>query len=195
MVLVLEEARLLRKILPFGNRVDQVELDLAASRLNDSFGGLNRSQMQSNRLELNSLEEQVKESSVSLMREAETSNDLEHYTDGLLLSEPEFSQGELTRQLVQLLEERVLLQRVLSASQETAKPAVFIGAENQEEFLDPFGVILCHYGVPQGVSGTVCVIGPKRMGYVAAIGGVRHLSDFMSQMVHGVQWIQGNSGE
>ena len=197
LVLVLEEARLLRKILPFGNRVDQVELDLAASRLNDSLGGLNRSQMQSNRLELNSLEEQVKEGSVSLMREAETSNDLEHYTDGLrlLLSQPEFSQGELTRQLVQLLEERVLLQRVLSASQETAKPVVFIGAENQEEFLNPFGVILCHYGVPQGASGTVCVIGPKRMGYVAAIGGVRHLSDFMSQMVHGVQWIQGNSGE
>ena len=113
LVLVLEEARLLRKILPFGNRVDQVQLDLAASRLNDSLGGLNRSQMQSNRLELNSLEEQVKEGSVSLMREAETSNDLEHYTDGLrlLLSQPEFSQGEVTRQLVQLLEERVLLQR------------------------------------------------------------------------------------
>jgi len=30
---------------------------------------------------------------------------------------------------------------------------------------------------------------------VAAIGGVRHLSDFMSQMVHGIQGKQGNSGE
>ena len=115
LVLVLEEARLLRKILAFGKRVDQVQLDLAASRLNDSLGGLNRSQMQSNRLELNSLEEQVKQGSVNLMREAETSNDLEHYTDGLrlLLNQPEFSHGELARQLVQLLEERVLLQRVL----------------------------------------------------------------------------------
>ena len=56
-----------------------------------------------------------------------------------------------------------------------------------EFFQNPFGVILCQYGVPQGVSGTICVIGPKRMGYVAAIGGVRHLSAFMSQMVDGIQ--------
>ena len=43
-----------------------------------------------------------------------------------------------------------------------------------------------------GVSSTVCVIGPKRIEYVAAIGGVRHLSAFLSQMVLG---IQGNSAE
>lgn len=189
LVIVLEEARLLRKILPFGNRVDQAQLDLAASRLNDSLGGLNRSQMQSNRLELNPLEEQVKEGSVSLMRDAETTEDREHYTDGLrlLLSQPEFSRGELARNLVQLVEERVLLEKVLNGAPESEKPAVFIGSENRDEFLNPFGVILCQYGVPQGVGGTICVIGPKRMGYVAAIGGVRYLSAFMSQMVHGIQ--------
>ena len=191
LVLVLEEARLLRRILAFGNRVDQVQLDLAASRLNDTLGGLNRSQMQSNRLELNPLEEQVKEGSVSLMRKDETTDDQEHYTDGLrlLLSQPEFSRGELARQLVQLVEERVLLERVLNGAPESENPAVFIGSENREEFLNPFGVILCQYGTPQGVGGTICVIGPKRMGYVAAIGGVRHLSAFMSQMVHGIQGV------
>ena len=194
LVLVLELARLLRKILPFVNRADQVQLDLAASRLNDSLGGLDRSQMQSNRLELNSLEEQVKEGSVSLMREAETAEDQEHYTDGLrlLLSQPEFSRGDLARNLVQLVEERVLLEKVLDGTSELENPAVFIGSENRDEFLNPFGVILCQYGVRQGVGGTICAIGPKRMEYVAAIGGVRHLSTFMSQMVHG---IQSNSSE
>ena len=189
LVIVLEEARLLRKILPFGNRVDQAQLDLAASRLNDSLGGLNRSQMQSNRLELNPLEEQVKQGSVSLMRDAETTEDQEHYIDGLrlLLSQPEFSGGELARNLVQLVEERVLLEKVLNGAPESENPSVFIGSENRDEFLNPFGVILCQYGVPQGVGGTICVIGPKRMAYVAAIGGVRHLSAFMSQMVHGIQ--------
>ena len=193
LVLVLEEARLLRRLLAFGQRVDQTQLDLAANRLNESLGGLNGSQMQSNRLELNPLEEKVKEGSVSLMREAETSNTQEHYTDGLrlLLSQPEFSKGELARELVRLVEERALLERVLSAMPETEgptdDPVVFIGSENRDEFLSPFGVILCHYGVPHGVRGTVCVIGPTRMEYVAAIGGVRHLSAFMSQMVQGIQ--------
>ena len=192
LVLVLEEARLLRRLLPFEKRVDQVELDLAASRLNESLGGLNRSEMQSNQLELNSLEEQVKKGSVTLMREAESANTQEHYTDGLrlLLNQPEFSKGELARELVQLVEERVLLERVLSIAAEAdtmENPVVFIGSENRDEFLSPFGVILCQYGVPHGVSGTVCVIGPKRMGYVAAIAGVRDLSAFMSQMVQGFQ--------
>ena len=188
LVVVLEEARLLRRLLPFNQRIDQIELDLAASRLNESLGGLDRSQMQTNRLELNSLEEQVKEGSVSLMREAETTAGREHYTDGLrlLLNQPEFSRGELAQELVQLVEERILLDRVLSATPDTVGPVVFIGAENHDEFLSPFGVILCQYGVPHGVSGTICVIGPKRMGYVAAIGGVRHLSAFMSQMVQGI---------
>ena len=90
------------------------------------------------------------------------------------------------------MEERELLERVLNATQEKSEPTVFIGAENLDEFLNPFGVILCNYGTPQGVNGTIRVIGPKRMEYVAAIGGVRHLSAFMSQMVLG---IQGNVAE
>ncbi len=95
LVVVLEEARLLRRLLPFDQRVDQIQLDLAASRLNESLGGLNRSQMQSNRLELSSVEEQVKDGSLSLMCEAETAGTQEHYTDGLrlLLSQPEFPMG------------------------------------------------------------------------------------------------------
>ena len=103
------------------------------------------------------------------------------------MSQPELSRGELARQLVQLVEERVLLERVLDGVPETENPAVFIGSENRDEFLNPFGVILCQYGSPKGVNGTICVVGPKRMGYVAAIGGVRYLSAFMSQMVQGIQ--------
>ena len=172
LVLILEEARLLRKLIPFGKNINQLQLDRAASRLNDSLGELNCSQMQSNSLELNQLEE--------------------HYTDGLrrLLSQPEFSQGELARQLVQLVEGMKPVEQVLNASRETEEPAVFIGSENQEEFLNSFGVIMCNYGIPQSMSGTICVIGPKRMEYmeyVAAIGGVRHISAFMSQMVLGIQ--------
>ena len=188
---------MLRRLLPFGQRVDQSQLDLAAGRLNECLGGLDRSQMQSHRPELSFLEERVKEGSVSLMREAESANTQEHYTDGLrlLLNQPEFSKGDLARELVRLVEERALLESVLSTipkRENTEDPIVYIGSENRDEFLNPFGVILCQYGVPHGVSGTICVIGPKRMEYVTAIGGVRHLSAFMSQMVVG---ILGSAGE
>ena len=145
--------------------------------------------MQSSRFELSFLEELVREGSLSLMRDAESTETQEHYIDGLrlLLGQPEFSTGGLARELVQLLEERILLERVLNATIDTEDPVVYIGSENQDKFLDPFGIIVCQYGVPHGVGGTICVIGPKRMGYVAAIGGVRHLSAFMTQMVQGIQ--------
>ena len=197
LVIVLEEARLLRRLLAFSQRVDQSQLDLAAGRLNECLGGLDRSQMQSRRLELSFVEERVKEGSVSLMREAESANTQEHYTDGLrlLLNQPEFSKGTVAHELVQLVEERALLERVLSTTPEkdaTEDPVVYIGSENRDEFLNPFAVILCQYGVPGGVGGTICAIGPKRMEYAAAIGGVRHLSAFMTQMVSG---ILGSAGE
>lgn len=197
LVLVLEEARLLRRLLPFSQKVDQSQLDRAAGRLNECLGGLDRTQMQSHQLELSFLEERVKEGSVSLMQEAESANTQEHYTDGLrlLLNQPEFSKGTVAHELVQLVEERALLERVINATPEkesSEDPVVYIGSENRDEFLSPFGVILCQYGVPRSVSGTICVIGPKRMEYVAAIGGVRHLSAFMSQMVFG---ILGTAGE
>jgi transcriptional regulator of heat shock response len=51
------------------------------------------------------------------------------------------------------VEERELLEWVLNATQEKSEPTVFIEAENQDEFLNPFGVILCNYGTPRALTG------------------------------------------
>ena len=93
LVLVLEEARLLRKILPFCNSADQDQLDQAVSRLNGSLG---------------------------LPHEAEAYEHQNHYIDGvrLLLSQPEFSGGEPARHLVQLFEGKPLLGRPLNGTTE-----------------------------------------------------------------------------
>lgn len=66
LVLVLEKARPIRKILRFRDNVNQYQLDQAASRLNRSFVGLNWFQMQSNHSDLNLLEEQIKADSIRL---------------------------------------------------------------------------------------------------------------------------------
>ena len=85
-----------------------------------------------------------------------------------------------------MVEERVLLERIVSAARESG-PKVYIGAENQEESLHRFGVIVCRYGRPDGVGGVICVVGPTRMGYHMAIAGTSHLAAFMSQMVQTLQ--------
>ena len=101
----------------------------------------------------------------------------------LLLNQPEFSQASRAKELVEMLEERVLLESVLSETPQEDDVAVYIGEENRNEALRPFGVILCQYGIPRQSSGTICVVGPTRMGYAQAISGVRYLSSYMGQLV------------
>ena len=189
LVLVLGEARLLKRLLPIEEPVGQTQLDRAAERLNESLAGLNRSEIQSQQMELNSLEERVKQDSMNLMLEAEKASAPEHHTEGLsrLLNQPEFAEGERARSLVQMVEDRVLLDRVVAAAAGGEELVVQIGSENQEEELHHFGVIVCQYGIPGQLGGTICVVGPKRMGYGEAIGGVRHLAAFMNQMVQGLR--------
>ncbi len=188
LILVLQEARLLRRLLTLQEPTDQDSLTQVANLLNDRFSGRNRSEIEAPgepSPELGPMEEQVRQSALSLLREADTLSTPEHYVDGLrwLLNQPEMSQGSQARELVELLEEQVLLGSVLSEQPDSGDIAVYIGGENSEEHLRPFGVILCQYGIPQQASGTICVIGPTRMSYADAISGVGFLSSLMSRLV------------
>lgn len=185
LVIVLQEARLLRRLLTLDEPTDQDALNRVANRLNDRFSGLNRAEIETAPGELGPLEDRVRQNTLSLLGEADTYSIPEHYVDGLrwLLNQPEMAQGSQARELVELLEERVLLGSVLSEQPDGEDVAVFIGRENLEEHLRPFGVILCQYGIPQQASGTICVIGPTRMSYADAISGVGFLSSLMSRLV------------
>ena len=195
LIIVLQEARLLRRLLSLEEPTSQDALNQLANGLNASFSGLNRAEIEQttgvgNR-EFNPLEERVRQNTLAMLREADsgdagdTDAAPEHYVDGLrwLVNQPEMAQGRQVRELVELLEERALLGSVLSELPEGGDIAVYIGGENQEEPLRPFGVILCRYGIPHQASGAICVIGPTRMSYAEAISGVGFLSSFMSRLV------------
>ncbi|MFQ6025949.1 MAG: heat-inducible transcriptional repressor HrcA [Dehalococcoidia bacterium] len=185
LIIVLEEARLLRRLLPLEQETNQDQLSQTANKLNEYFSGLNSSEIEVHSPELTPLEERIKRDAVTMLRETESFDTPEHYVDGLrwLLTQPEFSQGSLARGLVEMLEEQVLVESLLSEMPETGDVVVYIGGENREKPLHPYGVILRQYGIPRQASGTICVIGPTRMGYAEAISGVNFLSTFMSQLV------------
>ena len=184
-ILVLQDARLLRRLLTVDEPTDQDSLSQVANYLNDRFSGLTLSEIEGVSGEYGALAERVRQSTLSLLREADTYSIPEHYVDGLrwLLNQPEMAQGRQARELVELLEEQVLLDSVLSEQPDGGDIAVFIGGENMEEPLRPFSVILCQYGIPHQASGTICVIGPTRMSYAGAISGVGYLSSLMSRLV------------
>lgn len=186
LVAVLQGARLIRRVIPLEETVTQDLLDRAAIRLNESLGGLSWDDMGATRLELTALEERVKQETTVMLREADAFGTPEHYVDGLrrLLQQPEFAHARRALEVVEMVEERVLLDDVLAeAPPQAGDVAVYVGAENLKENLRPFGVVLCQYGVSGRASGTICVIGPTRMGYVKAISGVTFLASVMSRLV------------
>ncbi len=191
LVIVLGEARLLKRLLSLDDPVSQQQLDEAAGRLNKSLAGLSRRQIEVRQAEFDPLEQRVRQDSLELMLEAERSDMPEHHVEGLgrLLGQPEFAAGERARQLVQAVEERVLLERIVAAAREhdPNAPKVYIGSENQDESLRSFGVIVCRYGRPDGVGGAICVVGPTRMGYSRAMAGARHLAHMMSRMAQALE--------
>jgi heat-inducible transcriptional repressor len=185
LIIVMEEARLARRLFSLEEDTSQDQLSQTANKLNEYFNGLKSAEIERQRLDLTPLEQRVQRNTVAMLRESESFDKPEHYVDGLrwLLNQPEFAQGGLARELVEMLEEQVLLGSLLSQLPETGEVVVYIGGENREKPLQPFGVILRQYGIPQHAVGTICVIGPTRMGYAEAIGGVTFLSSLMSRLV------------
>ena len=189
LVVILQEARLRRHLVPLDGPTTQAELNDIATKLNECLSGLTHPEIDARLLELSPLEELVRDDTVAMMKEMDTEAALEHSVDGLrlLLGQPEFAEAQRATEIVGILEERVLLKSLLSEVPQEGGMAVFIGEENQEAALRPFSVIVSQYGVAENASGTIGVVGPTRMEYGSVMGWVRFLSSFMSQLMTGSQ--------
>ena len=58
-----------------------------------------------------------------------------------------------------------------------------IGAENPEESLKEFSMVVAPYGLPGEMGGTIAVMGPTRMRYGHVIAAVRYLADSMTDLM------------
>jgi len=112
----------------------------------------------------------------------------EIYLDGIsnMLSEPEFADAGEARRALHLLEERSMLQDLLSRtvlSSNTNGVQVLIGGEGAWDDLSQCSIILSRYGSPDLAIGTLGVLGPMRMSYGRSISVVRFVSGLLSDLV------------
>jgi len=112
----------------------------------------------------------------------------EVYRDGLshILAEPEFSEAEVARKALRILEERTLLEDLLTRTvinSELGGVQVLIGGEGTWEELRDCSMVLSRYGVPGLATGTVGVLGPIRMPYGRTISTVRYVAGLLSGLV------------
>lgn len=101
-----------------------------------------------------------------------------------LIEQPEFKNVEKVQSLLNLLEQRDILQSLLLSS--TNQPiAVHIGSENKIEGLDDVSIVRAQFSSGGRVIGSVAVLGPTRMQYSRIIGMMRFMQQRIDRLLKG----------
>jgi heat-inducible transcriptional repressor len=85
--------------------------------------------------------------------------------------------------LLEMLEQRTLLEEILTEFAPEQGVQVVIGAESQRDEMSEYSMVLTRYGVPGEARGIVGVLGPVRMQYARTIGVVRYVSSLLNDLM------------
>lgn len=188
MVLVLVGGEVRQQMLSLAEPVSQERLSAVASRFNALCQGLTTEAIANLSAPLDALEQDIRKLVVEDMRRSEDVLGGEVYRDGLaqVLSEPEFAEVEVARKALRILEERSLLQDLISRTVLTSAVGgvqVLIGGEGTWEELRDCSMVLARYGAPGLATGALGVLGPIRMAYGQTISTVRYVAGLLSDLV------------
>jgi len=190
LILVFQEVKLKKQLLPLSEPLTSDDLQMVANRLSASLRGLSRQEILTKTVDISPFERTVTNMVTDIMEAEDKALYSDHYIEGLrhLLNQPEFSQGDKAREIVEVLEDKELPRVVLAEAPEWGHMKVIIGEENRVTFLHPFSMVVCQYGLPGGGLGSISALGPTRMEYSRTIAGVRFISSLMTDLlsqVHG----------
>lgn len=188
MVMVMIGGEIHQRMLTLDEAVSQEQLSAAAASITQAAQGLNPAMLHTIRPGLELLAQHILDRLIPEMNQTGLSTSSEVFVDGMtnVLAEPEFSGSEEARRAFRLLEERSLLDDLLSRSvmgSAVGGVQVIIGGEGAWEELRQCSVVLARYGSPGQVTGTLGVLGPMRMSYARSISAVRFLSGLLSELV------------
>ncbi len=188
MVLVMVGGEVHQRILTAIESIPQELLSSVANRLTHLLEGKDTEAIRAISPTLDGLDQEAIGWVLDEMNEVSAAVAGEVYLDGLanVLAQPEFTNSEEARRAVHVLEERSILQDLVSRSLPASSLGgvhVLIGGEGTWSELRPFSVVLARYGMPGVISGTLGVLGPMRMPYGRTISTVRFLSGLLSDLV------------
>ncbi len=125
---------------------------------------------------------------IDTLRLLDQSQAAQIYRDGLanILSQPEFSDIERVRQVIQVIENGQAITNIIPEvlSNEGQAVQVIIGGDNRFDDLRSLSVVLARYGIDGQVAGVVGVVGPTRMEYGRSISTVQYISHLLSGLIN-----------
>lgn len=185
LVLVLQDGTVKQQMLDVEQPMEQHELSRVSNELNERLSGMSVREVRSEQRALSPFAGQIADLVAGLMELTNRSGTSRVYRDGLgqMLREPEFTEGESIRGIVQVLEEQSLLQQLVDEFVELDGIHVVISGDGRYAELHDTSLVLSRYGVANHTSGLLGVIGPLRMSYGRTMGAVGYVATLMSELV------------
>jgi heat-inducible transcriptional repressor len=190
MVLVLMGGEILQRLVMLPEVVSQERLSEVAAMLTNVLKNMSANQAAALASKFDGLHKDAFLMVLEEMRQADSLVSGEVVLDGLtnVLAEPEFSGSEDARRALRVLEEKPMLQHLLSETilntPTIGGVQVLIGGEGMWDSLSQCSVVLARYGTPGLATGTLGVLGPMRMSYGRTISIVRFVSGLLSDLVN-----------
>jgi len=181
---VLEGGIVRQQMLTLDESMGQDTLTQIANRLNDLCVGGTKQRVRNCYRQVGALEQQILAVVAEIMQGVDEQAGLHLYRDGLLniLHQPEFMVPERARNVVHLLEDRTLLEGLLTEMLEVGGVQVIIGGEGRWNELSECSLVVSPYGVSGEATGALGVMGPMRMPYSRAISTVRYVAGLLSDL-------------
>ena len=197
LVLVLHGARVRQQLITFQQSTHQDELALTSAKLNGLFAGLTSDEIEQKNTDFNENEKLVVDTLISIIKNEDTITYDEPYLEGLqfIFNQPEFSSPQNAHFLVDLMEQKALMQAILPRGIAEEGVHVTIGAENESESIRGLSVIVSRYGIPGEALGCIALVGPTRMSYPVSIASVEYLSEVLTRLMsrlYGHEAVSGN---
>jgi heat-inducible transcriptional repressor len=189
MILVLQDSGVHQEMLVLSDPIEQETLSQVSTKFNQLLRNRTVREMQeSTNPELTGLrdwEHTVFLRVIYLIQQVDHHSVSEIYRDGLanVLREPEFVDADKFRQVVEVLEQRGILETVLTKILNANGVQIIIGGEGTYEAIDDFSLVLSPYGIRGKASGVLGIMGPTRMPYARAISTVRYVAHLMDSLM------------
>lgn len=188
MILVLESGQVIQQMLMLKEAFAQEKLSSTAEQLNQILRGQTVAEMAAPPAEMGTLATEIFLLVKTELERLGGGVTGEVFRDGWtnVLAEPEFSDSDAAKRALRVLEERPLLEDLISqmmTHSEIGGVQVLIGGEGRWEQLNDFSLVLARYGSADAASGYLGVLGPIRMSYGRAVSTVDYVAGLLSEMV------------
>ncbi len=177
------------KLLELDKPYSQEQLTRMHNYLNEKLAGMPvayvRRQILKEMMHVHQTYDELLQKALMLGEQALSDGPRELHIEGqsLLCADPEFANIEKMRQVLQTLEERTELLRILDQSLESQGVKIFIGGEAHGAEINGLSLITSTYSDSEGNRGVLGVIGPTRINYASIVPLVDFTSKILTEVL------------